>query len=846
MPGWAGRSHNDVMISAPCIPRPARARLAGADRPPSAAATSAVSAAKTGRSLPIGIAVDEPPAPHRIRRRSDLVRVLVDLGLIAVILALADFGRNTTSGFERYLAARGPLTPVIFTSTTSFLAACVAGIIPVWIAVHRLVRREGRQLADAVLAAAVACLAAYGINRWISSVWAPHWLAEIVTRPLAHEHTSSLPLFIATVIAFVSVIGFGDRAALQVITWSGIVGYAVADQIGGRAALTGLMVTFVFGRCVAAGFRFARGVVNDRPAGPAVAAALADADLAPVSCRWLGQSEGARRYEVRTEDGRHLDILVLDRDLQTVGLLTHLYRRIRLRTPVESSIQLSLRRTVNQEALMSYALRDAGIRTPRLLAVHELSGDSAMLAYERVEGRSLDTLDPDELTGELLAELWITHRQLCRARVAHRQLTGDSLLVDESGQVWLRNLRSGAIAASPLQSRLDTTELLAALALRFGAQRTVEVGAAVLGPDALGAALPLLQPVALTRGTRTAVRRSKDLLREVREQVLALHPTAATAEPAKLERLRPRTLLSVGAGGLAVYLILYILFHAQVNPITVLAAASPLWLGLVVAASLGTYVAAGLVVTSYVPEKLPLGATLETQVAASFVSVVAPAAVGGVALNTRYLQKQGIASGPAIAAVSASQAVAFVLHVALVAVFGFLVSSSAGGREHAPSSVIILIVLALAVSITLILAVPGLRGFAAARLRPFFAGTLPRLLDVAQNPRKLATGLGATISLSLLYSLCLWASVRAIDPTATLSYAGAAIVFLTAQALGSLAPTPGGIGGVESALFLALHTSGVDSKSATEAVFIFRLITCYLRILPGWIAFVHLQRKGLL
>jgi uncharacterized membrane protein YbhN (UPF0104 family) len=819
MSGRAGRDHNEVMTSTPVRVR-ARAQNQ--------------------------TAVDEPPAPHRIRRRSDLVRVLVDLALITLILALADFGRYTTSDFEHYLASRGPLSPVIFTSTTSFVAAGVAAIIPVWLAVQRLVRREGRQLADAVLAATIACLGAYGINRWVSSASAPHWLAAILTRPLAHEHTSSLPLFIATVIAFVSTIGFGDRAALQVITWSGIAGYAVADQIGGRAALTGLMVTFVFGRLVASGWRFARGVVNDRPTGPAVAAALADAEFDPVACRWLGQSEGARRYAVRTGDGRRLDILVLDRDLQTIGLMTYVYRRIRLRTPVESSIQLSLRRTVGQEALMSYALRDAEIRTPRLMAVHELSGDSTMLAYEHVDGRSLEAVDSAELTDELLTQLWTVHRQLLRNRIAHRQLTGDSLLVDYSGQIWLRNLRAGTIAASPLQLRLDTAELLASLALRFGARRTVEAGVAVLGPDVLGAALPLLQPVALARGTRTAVRRAKGLLREVREQILALDPAVAETEPAKLERLRPRTLLSVGAGGLAVYLVVYILIRAQVDPITVLAGASPPWLGLAVAASLGTYLAAALVLASYVPERLPLGSTLETQVAASFVSVVAPAAVGGVALNTRYLQKQGIASGPAIAAVSASQAVAFVLHITLIAVFGFLVSSSAGGHDHAPSTVIILILLALAISSMLVLAVPGLRGFASTRLRPFFAGTLPRLLDVAQNPRKLATGLGATIALSLLYGLCLWASVHAVDHTAVLGYAGAVIVFLTAQAVGSLLPTPGGIGGVESAMIFALHTSGVDLSVATPAVFLFRLITCYLRVLPGWAAFVHLQRRGLL
>ncbi|HEV2637353.1 MAG TPA: lysylphosphatidylglycerol synthase transmembrane domain-containing protein [Actinocrinis sp.] len=803
------------------------------------------------------IAVDEPPAPHRIRRRSDLVRALLGLALIVLIVALADFGRNTTNDFERYLAARGPLSPAIFTTTTSFLAACVAALIPAWLVAHRIIRREGRALADAVLAATLACLGAYGIDRWISSTAAPHWLAQIITRPLPNEHTTALPLFIATVIAFISTIGFGDRSTLQAITWGGIFCYAAADQVGGRAALTGLMVTFVFGRAVANGYRFARGVLNDRPTGPAIAAALADAGLVPVACRWLGQSEGARRYEVRTGDGRRLAVHLLDRDLQTVGLLTHVYRRIRLRTPVESAIQLSLQRTVNQEALITYALRDAEIRTPRLVAVHELSGDTAMMAYELVVGRSLDEVGQDELTDELLTELWTTHRQLCRSQIAHRQLTGDSFVVDDVGRVWLRNLRNGAIAASQLQLRLDTAELLAVLALRFGARRTVQAGAAVLGPDVLGAALPLLQQVALARPTRLALRHSKGLLAELREQVLALHPQVARTEPAKLERLRPRTLMSVGAGGLAVYLVLYILSHERVNPVAVLAGSSPLWLLLAVAASVGTYLAAGLVLTSYVPEKLPFGSTLETQVAGSFVTLVAPSAVGGVALNTRFLQRQGIGSGPAIAAVSASQAVGFVLHIILIAVFGFLVGSSAGGHTHAPSTVIILILLALAIACNVVLAIPGLRRFAVARLRPFFAGTLPRLLDVAQNPRKMITGLGATISLSLLYALCLWASVHglsaefshnheAVGSIASFSYAGAVVVFLTAQAAGNLVPTPGGIGGVEVALIGALELSGVDASVAPAAVLLFRLITCYLRVLPGWAALVHLQRKGML
>ena len=68
------------------------------------------------------------------------------------------------------------------------------------------------------------------------------------------------------------------------------------------------------------------------------------------------------------------------------------------------------------------------------------------------------------------------------------------------------------------------------------------------------------------------------------------------------------------------------------------------------------------------------------------------------------------------------------------------------------------------VGILLIAAIPVLRRFVMNRLRPFFAGVVPRMLDVAQNPAKLATGLGGTVLLSLFNITALWASVKAVSP----------------------------------------------------------------------------------
>jgi uncharacterized membrane protein YbhN (UPF0104 family)/tRNA A-37 threonylcarbamoyl transferase component Bud32 len=776
------------------------------------------------------------------------MRLLFETGLIAIVLLLAVPGASTTTGLETDIHNSITLAPQLFLSTITLLTNIATAVIPVGLAIERLYRHEGRRVADGVIAAAIAYLGTSLLNLWIDSNTSPDWLSEVLTRHLASSTTTPLHVYIATVIAFLTIIGFGDRPALQTFTWSCVLTYAVATLINGNSALVGLMVTFLFGRTVAFGWRYARGVVNARPTGYDVVTSLFDAGLEPVACRWIGETEDTRRYEADTHDGRLLDVTVLDRDRQAVGLVYRLYRRIRLRGPAQRRNLLSLRRAVDQEALMSYALRDAGIRTPRLVAVRELSADAAVLAYERVEGRSLEKLAPDELTDELLTRIWQLQQQMQLHQVAHRRFALDSLLVDRDGQVWLLDLRNGEIAASALQTRLDTAELMATLALRYGPERTVRIGAQVLGADAMGAALPMLQPVVLTRTTRTAVRKSKDLLQRIREQILAYQPQATrVAEPVKLERLRPRTLLTVAAGLVAAYLVLYQLASSNLSLSKILATASPWWAMVAVFASVMTYVAAGMVLTGFIPERLPVVRNFLVQVAAGFVSIVAPAAVGGVALNTRYLQKQGIGTGPAVSAVGASQAVGFIMHIALIAAFSFIANTGTGGHSFAPSTVVIAILLAIGVIAMVTIGVKPLRKYAVARLKPFFEGTLPRLLDVAQNPRKLSIGLGGTILLSLMNALCLWASVLTISPHANISYATTAVVFLTAQAIGSVIPVPSGIGTVELAMAGALTSiGGLPALVGTPAVFIFRLLRTYLPVIPGYFAFTHLQRKGAL
>lgn len=143
-------------------------------------------------------------------------------------------------------------------------------------------------------------------------------------------------------------------------------------------------------------------------------------------------------------------------------------------------------------------------------------------------------------------------------------------------------------------------------------------------------------------------------------------------------------------------------------------------------------------------------------------------------------------------------------------------------------------------------AVPILRKFVVTRVRSLFAGVVPRMLDVLQQPRKLLTGIGGMLLLTGTFVMCLDASIRAFGGGSTISYASIAVVFLTANAVGSAVPTPGGVGAVETALTGALIIARVDPGTAAAAVLLFRLLTFWLPVLPGWLCFNYLTRRGAL
>jgi len=115
------------------------------------------------------------------------------------------------------------------------------------------------------------------------------------------------------------------------------------------------------------------------------------------------------------------------------------------------------------------------------------------------------------------------------------------------------------------------------------------------------------------------------------------------------------------------------------------------------------------------------------------------------------------------------------------------------------------------------------------------------LVEVAQDPRKLIEGVGGALLLSLAYIACLATCVAAFGGSVPIANIG--VVYLTGSALGSIIPTPGGLGAVEAALTAGLTAAGVPGGVAAGAVLLFRLLTFWLPVPLGWAALHYLERE---
>jgi undecaprenyl-diphosphatase len=117
----------------------------------------------------------------------------------------------------------------------------------------------------------------------------------------------------------------------------------------------------------------------------------------------------------------------------------------------------------------------------------------------------------------------------------------------------------------------------------------------------------------------------------------------------------------------------------------------------------------------------------------------------------------------------------------------------------------------------------------AARFAPMLGRAPGRLLGVMVGASVVTVGSIAAMVASL-------AAFGAAPPLVV-----AAVVYLGGAAIAAVAPTPGQIGATEAILVAGYAAVGVDVAPAFAAVGMFRLVTFWLPLVPGWLALRRLR-----
>ena len=531
---------------------------------------------------------------------------------------------------------------------------------------------------------------------------------------------------------------------------------------------------------------------------------------------------------------------VLGRDAQDTQRLARRWRLLAYRDPPRSAPVGRLEQ-VEHEAVATLMAAQAGVRVPEVVTVGLGPEDDALVVTRQPDVEPLELSSPDQVSDELLEDLWQQVARLHAAGIAHGRLNASNVLVDDDGPM-LVDLSAATLGAPQSQLDIDVAELLVACTVLVGPERALGKAVEAGWGDAIARVLPYLQRAALTPHLRDLARAHEIALGDLRAAAAAA--TGRTApEITPLRRIRPRDVVLMAAVIFAAYLLISQLAEIGFDTIAdELRKADPAWVVVALLLAQSTFIPSGISARGGVATPLPLLPCVVLQSALKFINLTVPSSAGRIATNLRCLQRMGAPRAEAIAGGAIDDASNTIVQISILLVtlplVGVDIDTSQFQGAGPDRRLLIGIAVALVASVVVVLAVPKIR----ARVVPGMRGALSGLWSVARDRHKRIEIFGGSIAAELLYALALGATCLAYGVDLNL----AQLVFINASAslLSSLIPVPGGIGAAEAALSAGLIAMGVDASTAYAVAITQRLCTFYLPPIWGYFSLRWLSRKG--
>lgn len=264
------------------------------------------------------------------------------------------------------------------------------------------------------------------------------------------------------------------------------------------------------------------------------------------------------------------------------------------------------------------------------------------------------------------------------------------------------------------------------------------------------------------------------------------------------------------------------------------------YVGLSILAWLSTFFVAALVYFFISLRPLPYGRTLLVQLASGFTNRLAPLGAGIVTLNIGYLVKRGHTGIQAGAIVALNNFLGFVgmtiLLLCTVIISPDSLKNSLELHLDISSGWVAVLATSLFVGLSL-LVVFGLK-----LLRKVHKALQKIIQNSLDRPMRLAQALLSSMAITVGYTLALYTIGLAFN--VHLSIPQALFVLTIGVTASAITPTPGGIGGAEVGLVAALLSVGITLHQALITALMYRFITYWLPIVPGFVCLQVALRRG--
>jgi uncharacterized membrane protein YbhN (UPF0104 family)/tRNA A-37 threonylcarbamoyl transferase component Bud32 len=763
--------------------------------------------------------------PYR-RRTSDRIRVVTAFVLMALVISYE--GNESTSEHDLFTLINGlpdALAP-FFDLLYRFGALWALGLV----VVAAVIARRWRLARDMAIAGVAAWFLARLI--WVIVV-GDSSIMKGIDYASRFDETPSFPLVrLAVIVAVIAVASPYLTRPIRRLGQVLILLLALAALYLGTGLPDAAFAAVVLGWGVAAIVHLVFGSPGGRPTTDQVAAALHEltgfdgpVTLAPKQPRYgtIMLSESS--------DGP-LWIRVLGRDEADAQLLSKVGRSV-LYKDAGPKLHLTRLSEVEHEAYVTLLAERADVRVPPVVVAGVAGPSAALLVIRPVDGTRMLEADPATITDAMLDDLWQQVGRLHEARVAHGAMNAHHVVIGDDGPA-IVGFEQSMGSATGSQRAADVAELLLSTSDLVGNDRAIAAALENVGKPAVVEALPLLQPPALSGDMRGGRRKER---KERNKQIEALRNAASAAadtEPPPLQQLYrvsgTNLLMAVGT-----LIAVFALLSQVGDPETfyeTIKDANWWWLAVAMFISLLTNFATAIALMGTVPINLPLIRTAELQLSMSFSNLAVPA-VGGMAAQIRFLQRQGVDLASAVASGGLLINVGNIVAQVILLVFAIALSPTTLHTGKIPTDsiveVILIALVVIAIGLGVIFGVPKVRTL----VMPSIKSASATMWAACRSPRRVVELLGGNTINALMYAAVMDACLAAFG--GSINFWTLLSINIFVSTIASLVPIPGGGTAVSSVgMSGALVAVGISNEVAVAAVLANQLVANFIPAVPGW------------